>query len=91
MDDFRIYNRVLTDTEITSVFASDALVDTTALKVRYNFTTAGIGQTISWPFGTLLSSPALGPSANWTPVSGAAPPYYPFMPTGPAMFFRATP
>ncbi len=91
MDDFRIYNRVLTDPEIASVYASDALVDTAALKVQYNFTTAGIGQTVSWPFGTLLSSPVLGPSANWTPVSGAAPPNYPFMPTEPALFFKATP
>jgi hypothetical protein len=91
MDDFRIYSRVLTDTEIASVYASGALVDTAALKVQYNFTTAGIGETVSWPFGTLLSSPVLGPSANWTPVSGAAPPNYPFMPTGPALFFRAIP
>jgi hypothetical protein len=94
MDDFRIYNRVLTGTEIATVAApatSDTLVDTATLKVRYNFSTVGIGQTVTWPFGTLLSSPALGPSANWTPVSGAAPPNYPFMPAGPALFFRATP
>lgn len=94
MDDFRIYNRVLTDTEIATLAApatSDTLVDTAALKLRYNFDTAGIGQTVTWPFGALLSSPVLGPSATWTPVSGATPPNYPFMPTEPARFFRATP
>jgi hypothetical protein len=91
MDDFRIYSRILTATEIATIYSSGALVDTAALKVQYNFTTAGIGQTVSWPFGTLLSSPVLGPSASWTPVIGAAPPYYPLMPTGPALFFRATP
>ena len=59
MDDFRIYNRILTDAEIASVKASDALVDTSALKVRYNFgTAAGVGQTVTWTFGTLMSSPS---------------------------------
>jgi len=94
MDDFRIYNRVLTDTEIATIAApatSDTLVDTAALKLRYNFDNAGIGQTVTWPFGALLSSPVLGPSATWAPVSGATPPKYPFLPTEPARFFRATP
>ena len=91
MDDFRIYNRVLTAGEITSVFTSDALVDTAALKLRYNFGTAGIGNSVTWPFGTLLSSPTLGPTATWTPVPGAALPAYPFLPTEPARFFRAAP
>ena len=90
MDDFRIYGRVLTAQEIASVKDSDALVDTTALKVRYNFgTAAGVGQTVSWPFGTLMSSPVLGPSAVWTPVTGATVPKYSFAPTEPLMFFRA--
>ena len=90
MDDFRMYNRVLTTTEIGQVYASDALVDTSALNVRYNFgTAAGAGQTVSWPFGTLQSSPTLGPSAVWTPVSGATPPKYSFPTTESSMFFRA--
>lgn len=91
MDDFRIYNRVLTAGEVASIHASDALVDTTALKLRYNFGTAGIGNSIIWPYGTLLSSPVVGPGAVWTPVSGATAPSYPFLPTDPALFFRATP
>jgi hypothetical protein len=91
MDDFRVYNRVLTAGEIASLYASDALVDTAALKLRFDFETAGIGQSVTWPFGTLLSSPVLGPSAIWTPVPGAAVPAYPFMPTENSRFFRATP
>ncbi len=91
MDDFRIYNRVLTAGEIASIYASDALVDTAALKLRFNFSTSGIGKSVTWPFGTLLSSPAVGPAANWTPVPGAVAPVYPFMPTEAAKFFRATP
>lgn len=91
MDDFRIYNRILSQSEIASVVSSGAVVDATALKLRYDFNTAGIGNSVTWPFGTLLSSPTLGPTATWTPVSGAVPPAYPFMPTEAAKFFRATP
>ena len=94
MDDFRIYNRVLTPAEITSVLSSDALVDTAALKVRYNFDVAGVGESLSWPVGSLFSSPTLGSSAVWTPVLNAAPPY-PFLPPAPStpagttLFYRA--
>jgi hypothetical protein len=90
MDDFRIYSRVLTATEIASINSTGDLVDTAALKLRYNFSTAaGVGQTVKWPYGTLLSSPNLGPSANWTPVPGAMPPSYSFMPDGTSLFFQA--
>lgn len=93
MDDFRIYNRILTQAEIASVQSSDALVDTAALKVRYNFDTTGTGTSLTWPAGSLQSSPTLGPSAVWTTVPGAASPY-PFLPPAPAtppggaMFYR---
>ena len=43
MDDFRIYNRVLTDSEISSIYTSDALVQADALLLRYNFNTSGVG------------------------------------------------
>ena len=90
MDDVRIYNRILTAGEVSTIgtFAtSDTLIDTTALKLRYNFDNIGIGKTLTWPLGTLLSSPTLGPSAVWTPVSGAVSPY-PFLPTAPSLFYR---
>lgn len=87
MDDFRIYNRILTEAEIGQIYSSGALVDTTALKLRYNFDNTGIGQTLTWPFGTLQSTPTLGPSANWTPVPGATSPW-PILPAAPAQFYR---
>lgn len=90
MDDFRIYNRVLTEAEIASIKSSDALVDESALKLRFTFDNAlGVGHTVSWPYGTLYSSPVLGPSAIWTPVAGAVPPQYSFEPAGTSLFFRA--
>ena len=94
MDDFRTYNRILTAAEIASVQSSDALVDTAALKVRYNFDAAAIGKSLTWPVGSLQSSPTLGASAVWTPVPNATPPF-PFLPPAPAtpagstMFYRA--
>jgi hypothetical protein len=49
IDDFRIYNRMLNGTEISSVYSSDALVDTTALKVRFNFDSApGQALGVTW-------------------------------------------
>lgn len=68
MDDFRIYNRILNDSEVASVFSSDAIVDTNALQVRYNFGNAtGVGQSFSWPVGQLQATPTLAPAA-WAPV-----------------------
>ena len=90
MDDFRIYNRVLTDAEIAQLYASGSIVDQAALKLRYDFGTIGLGYNVAWTFGVLESSPVLGPGATWTPVSGATSPY-PFLPAQPTMFYRAKP
>jgi hypothetical protein len=90
LDDIRIYNRVLTEAEAGQIFASGVIVDANALKLRYDFGTAGIGHSIAWPFGSLESSPVLGPDATWTPVPGATSPY-PFLPADPSLFYRAKP
>jgi len=90
MDDFRIYNRILTPSEITTISTpatSDSLVDTNALVLRYNFDSGVFGQSIVWPYGTLQSSPVLGPGAVWTSVTNAISPM-PLMPTAPAKFYR---
>lgn len=89
LDDFRIYNRILTQAEIASIVASDAVVDAAALKLRFNFDDTGTGYTVNWPFGKLQATPVLGPSATWTNVPGATPPNYPFLPAGGNQFFRA--
>jgi hypothetical protein len=93
MDDFRMYSRVLTETEIKQVYTSDAVVDPNTLAVRYNFDTAGGGQSLSWPVGPLQSSPTLGPEAVWTTVPNATAPYpflppAPSQPSSPVLFYR---
>lgn len=98
MDDFRIYNRILTPTEISTIGTetnSDTLIDTNALKVRFDFNgdSALYGKSIVWPYGTLVSSPVLGHGATWTPVTN---PYsieaisspLPIVPSAPAMYYR---
>jgi len=69
MADFRIYSRILAAAEIGTIYSGNALVDTTTLKVRYNFNTAaGVGTSLTCPVGSLQNAPALAP-ASWTPVS----------------------
>jgi len=94
IDDFRIYSTVLSDAEIAALATpatSDSLPEPTALKARYTFDTAGVGGSLTWPFGSLQSSPKLGPSASWTTVTKATSPY-PFLPpsgvTNAALFYR---
>jgi len=69
LDDVRLYNRILTATEVASIYSSNALVDTDALVLQLNFDAApGPGVTLSWQCtdGTLQSANSiLGP---WTDV-----------------------
>jgi hypothetical protein len=89
MDDLRIYNRILTSSEISSIMTSNNLVDPSALKLRYNFDADAAlnGTSLVWPYGTLTSSPVLGPTAVWTPMTNAISPL-PIFPTAPALFYR---
>ncbi|HEY4414666.1 MAG TPA: LamG domain-containing protein, partial [Verrucomicrobiae bacterium] len=96
MDDFRIYSRVLTAGEITTIgtaTTSDQLVDTSALKVRYNFDadSTTFGKSVVWPYGTLQSSSSLGSDAAWTSLTNAISPQPIIIsPTVPALFYRLT-
>jgi len=47
----------------------------------------GAGRNLLWSYGTLQSSPTLGPTAVWANVPGATSPY-PLPGTGTAMFYR---
>jgi hypothetical protein len=82
-----MYNRVLSDSEVALIYANGALVDTSALVVQYSFDSALYGQSVVWPYGTLQSSPTLGPGAVWTTLPGAVSPM-PFLPSQPTLFYR---
>ncbi len=90
LDDFRIYNRVLSSTEIASIASSGALVDTAALKVRFNFDTAPVtGLSVSWsPSWAALQSAndVNGPYLN---VTNALSPYIIVPAPGGKQYFRA--
>lgn len=90
MDDFRIYNRTLTATEVAQLAGSGDLVDTAALKVRFNFDAAPSGVTMKWPCGTLQCTSELvgnGPGTTWVDVPGAISPYT-ITPGQPMRFYR---
>jgi Concanavalin A-like lectin/glucanases superfamily/Immunoglobulin I-set domain len=90
MDDFRMYNTILSPSEISAIATpatSDDLEEPTALEVRFNFDSGTNGTSIVWPFGTLQSSPTLGPGAVWTTLSNAVSPQA-ILPTSPVMFYR---
>ena len=77
LDDVRIYNRQLTAAEVSTVFSSGALIDTSALQMQFTFTTAPVdGITLSWPTpgSVLQSAPVV--NGTYTDVSAAVSPYY---------------
>jgi hypothetical protein len=90
MDDFRIYDRMLTDTEVQSVYNTDALVDTTTLAVRLNFDTApGSTLAVSWSPSVAMPQTANavnGPYVSWP--TGRSPLMLPT--TSSNAFFRGT-
>jgi hypothetical protein len=77
-----IYNHALSPDRIADHAAVGVLGAPLTLSI--------VGRNLVWSAGTLVSSPVLGPSAVWNPVSGASSPY-PLPPTGStnsAMFYR---
>jgi len=91
LDDFRIYNRALTASEIAQASGSGALVDTAALMVRFNFDGPPAGWTLTWPGASSLESTTnLTPPAAWSPVAGATSPYFIGPLAAPINFYRTS-
>ena len=84
LDDFRIYNRILTAPEIGQA-STGALVDTNALQLRLNFDNAPSGYTVTWPYGSLQTAPAVGGAYN-TLTNVPSP--FPVAPHGAQEYFR---
>jgi hypothetical protein len=77
LDDFRIYGRSLTQSEIAEVISGNALVDTNALLVRWNFDTPPIpGVGMSWPANTAVLQSAATSRGPYTDLPSAASPLY---------------
>ena len=75
LDDVRFYNRILTPAEITSAYGG-ALVDTNALVMQLNFTTApGPGVNLTWQSSDAILQSADSVMGPYTDVPGAVSPY----------------
>jgi hypothetical protein len=75
LDDVRYYNRVLSASEITQAY-NGSLVDTSALLMQLNFTTApGAGATLTWQCPDALLQSAGSVNGSYTNVPGAISPY----------------
>jgi hypothetical protein len=75
LDDVRVYNRVLSGTEIASLHTG-AIVDTNALVIQLNFTTApGQGIMLNWQCGDAVLQSADSVTGPYTDVVGAGSPY----------------
>jgi hypothetical protein len=75
MDDVRFYNRALSASEITSAYGG-ALVDTNALVMQLNFTTApGPGLELTWQCPNAVLQSADSVNGPYTDLPGAVSPY----------------
>jgi hypothetical protein len=87
MDDVRFYNRALTATEIASAYQG-ALVDTNALVMQLNFTTApGSGISLTWQCTDSVLQSASLITGPFTDLPGAVSPYIVSTQSG-AKFYR---
>jgi hypothetical protein len=90
LDDVRIYNRELADTEVASVASSDALVDTAALVERIGFDAKPVsGVTISWQATDAVLQSSSTVNGPYTDVADATSPYSIEAGSG-NMFYRYT-
>jgi hypothetical protein len=85
MDDFRIYNRILTAPEVAQA-AGGAVVDSSALQVRFDFNSPPGGLAVTWPYGSLQSAPAV--NGPYTTVTNVTSPFPVAPASGPQEYFR---
>ncbi|MDB6039371.1 MAG: hypothetical protein JWM99_3212 [Verrucomicrobiales bacterium] len=76
LDDLRVYNRALTDAEVASIAASDALVDPTALALRLNFDAPAIaGVRVGWKSSDAVLQSSSIVTGPYTDVPDATSPF----------------
>lgn len=87
LDDVRVYNRILSDTEIAQAFTG-SLVDNTALLLRLNFDSAPqAGVTLQWQCTDAVLQSSSTVNGSYTDVPGTSLPY-PVAARGASKFFR---
>ena len=88
LDDFRVYNRILSDAEILLLSTNVDLPTSTGLQVRFNFDSAPVsGLSVGWPNGNLQSADAVtGPYAA-VPVTSP----YAVLPKAAEKFYNTAP
>lgn len=72
MDDVRMYDRILTPAEVLAA-KGGAVVDATALKLRWDFAGPPNGLAVSWPYGSLQAAPLV--TGSYSTVSNVAAPF----------------
>lgn len=77
LDDVRVYNRVLTAGEVSTLYNTGAVIDASALQMELNFTTAPVeGLSLSWATPSSVLQSANVATGAYADVSGAVTPYY---------------
>jgi hypothetical protein len=85
MDDFRMYNRILTPAEISQAMGG-AVVDASTLALRFDFAGPPNGYVVTWPYGSLQSAPAV--KGSYGTLSNLASPFPVAPASSPQKYFR---
>ena len=85
MDDFRMYNRILTQSEVAAA-AGGSVVDSSALQLRLNFDSPPGGYQVAYPYGSLQSAPAV--TGAYTTISNINSPFPVAPKSAPQKYFR---
>jgi hypothetical protein len=85
MDDFRMYDRILTPSEISQALG-DAVVDASSLKLRFNFDGPSNGYVVTWPYGSLQSSPIV--TGPYTAITNVPSPFPVAPASSPQKYYR---
>jgi len=88
IDDIGIWNRVLSSSEVATIYSLGQSGQTYRLSPAVQLTIQMVGTQVQlgWPSGTLQSAPTL--TGPWNSVTNATAPSYQVTPAGTAMFYR---
>jgi len=87
MDDVRMYDRILTPAEVLAA-KGGAIVDASALKLRWDFAGPPNGLAVNWPYGSLQAAPLV--TGSYNTISNVAAPFPVAPQNRPPRYFRGT-